>query len=93
MAGRVEQDPHVILRLELGQRRPQRHRVLGGSLEVGDLEVEVQLHLRIAGTARPDGPDVVLLGLESPRLTGASGIPIVHQSGSSVASSQPSRSR
>ena len=65
MAGRVEQDPHVLLRLELRHGRPQRCRVLGRSLEVGDLEVEVQLHLRIAGTARPDGTDVVLLGLET----------------------------
>jgi hypothetical protein len=92
MAGRVEQDPHVLLRLELGQRRPQRHRVLGRSLEVGDLEVEVQLHLRVAGTGRPYGR-TWFVSVWKPRLTGASGIPIVHQSGSSVASSQPSRSR
>src|SRR6188508_1563297 len=41
MAGRVDEHPHVLLRLVRRQRGPERHCLLDGGVEVADLEVEV----------------------------------------------------
>ena len=62
VAGRIEQHAHVVLRLVLGQRRPELDRVLDGGGQVGHLELEVQLHALLAGLGRPDGR-LVDLGL------------------------------
>lgn len=62
--GRVEVDPHVLLRLELGQHSPRRDGVRTTDLEIVHLDVQVHHHLLIAGTSRPDRPDLRFLGLE-----------------------------
>ncbi len=45
MAGRVEQDAHVVLRLEVGHRRAELDRVGDGRGQVVDRDVDVQHHL------------------------------------------------
>src|SRR4029079_12038032 len=54
MPGRVEQHAHVVLRLELRQRRAELEGVVRRGGQVVDLDVEVQLHAGPAGLRRPD---------------------------------------
>ena len=89
MAGGVEEDPDVLLGLEVGQDRPGGGGVGSGGLQVVDLDVQVQLHLLIARPGRPGGPDVRLLELE--RQSGPPpGGRTVAQSGSSLPIGHPS---
>ena len=53
MAGRVEQHPDVVLRLEAGERGSGLDGGLHAPLEVGHLDVEVQHHLLATGLRRP----------------------------------------
>jgi len=52
VAGRVEQDPDVLLRLELGQSRTGVDRVRDGRVQVDDSEIEVHRHLLPAWLGR-----------------------------------------
>ena len=62
MAGRVEHDPDVVLRLERGLPRAEGLRVRDRLGEGADADVEVDLHLLVAEPGRPDRRHVV--GLE-----------------------------
>src|SRR6201982_2011883 len=64
MSRGIKADPHVLLRLESGQRRTLRYRVRDARLEVVDLDLQVHHHLLVAGAGRAD---VTWLGLEAQR--------------------------
>ncbi|MDQ1424373.1 MAG: hypothetical protein QOD72_1871, partial [Acidimicrobiaceae bacterium] len=49
MSSRVEQYPHVVLRLEAGDLRAQSDSLGDSSVEIGDLDVEVHHRALIAG--------------------------------------------
>ena len=67
MPGRVEHDPDVGLWLEVRDARAERDGVLRGRGQVGDLDVQMELHLLLARRPRPDRPDVVRAGGWPPR--------------------------
>src|SRR5262245_43365935 len=53
VAGRVEQNPDVVLRLVRGDRRAESYRVLDRRLEVTDLEVEMHHRTLLPVNGRP----------------------------------------
>ena len=55
MTGGVQVDPHMVLRLVLGQHRARRQRVGAGSAQMADFDVQVHHHLLIARAGRPPG--------------------------------------
>src|SRR5271166_3462444 len=71
MPRRVDADPHVVLRLEVRERRARLDRVRDALLDVVDLDLQVHHHLLVARAGRPDGAHVPLLGLEVQRVTAA----------------------
>jgi len=81
---RVEQDSDVVLGLELGERRTQRQGLANGRLELADFDVEVELHLLVAGLRRPGRAFVDLLELDG-QIGDAIGWARVTQVGSSLA--------
>lgn len=64
MAVGVGQHADVILRLECRKRRARVHCKYDAGFEVVDLDVEVHLHLLVAGLRRPNRRDVIHLELE-----------------------------
>src|SRR5689334_1938954 len=67
MSRGIEADPHVLLRLESGQRRALRYRVRDARLEVVDLGLQVHPRLLVSWSGPPDGTDVSRLGVEAQR--------------------------
>lgn len=65
MAVRVAEDPKVLLRLMLLQRRAQGASPFGLRLQVIDLQVQVRLHLLSARALRPRRRSVIGLQLEA----------------------------
>ncbi len=61
MAGRVEVDPDVVLRLVVGERRAGRDRVRVGHLQILDLNVQARHHLLIPRTSRPHRAHILAL--------------------------------
>ena len=67
MSGRVEHDPDVVLRLVRRDRGPELDRMLDGRVQVGHLDLEMQLHARATRLRRPDRRLVVLRPLDAER--------------------------
>jgi hypothetical protein len=65
----VQADAHVVLGLEVGQRRALGHRVLHRGRQVVDLDLQVHHHLLVARAGRPGRADVARLGLEVQRVS------------------------
>lgn len=53
MPGWIEQDPYVVLGLELDECGAQRHGIVNGGAEISDLEVEVHHRPLLSIDGRP----------------------------------------
>jgi hypothetical protein len=70
MPGRVEADPHIVLRLVAGERRALRDRVRDACLQVVHPDLQVHHHLLVTRSGGPGRPGIALLSLEIQRVTG-----------------------
>lgn len=70
MSSRVEHDSDVVLRLMIGKGRTGFEGPGDARFEVVNCDVEMSLHVLIAGRCRPHGWNMIWLGLE--RKPGAS---------------------
>ena len=73
MPGGIEQHPYGLLRLMVGELRPDAHRVRHGGGEVLHLEVEMHRHLWLARGGGPDRSDVAGFVLDADGVPGVLG--------------------